>query len=159
MSVGIVATVLLPVIAMLAGGVSNEISSGDREAASRIVSEITRSIQRTRNGEFEIFLNESSSPVTVSAPSTGATTQEVFLVDIDGRWIRQMTLSEYDFGVTQNSSGFYVAFLEFAESEQSHSEETGLPSPLSLQITIESPAAATRDNRDRHLFQTLISQP
>jgi prepilin-type N-terminal cleavage/methylation domain-containing protein len=151
-SIGIVAAVLLPTLAMLSGGGSMHTKAKDGAEASRIASSLTNSLMRLPGrGGFELMPDQDMIiPLPLPSGEEGASC--LLALDETGRIQHEVDLATFEKGVPSGNESIYLARVQFRESK------TGA-SFLNLMITVEYPARATQQNRDREIFQTRVAMP
>jgi len=89
LSIGVVAALLLPTVALLVGGASLETSSQDRHMAARVAGWIDGGLTYDREaGQFELLLAREEKPVTLPRPSGERPASLFAALDREGRWLR-----------------------------------------------------------------------
>lgn len=151
-SIGIVAAVLLPTLAMLSGGGSMHARAKDGAAASRIASSLTNSLVRLpARGGFELIPDQDT-VILLTLPKGEAGVPCILALDETGRIQHEVDLATFEKGVRSDDETMYLVWVQFSESETSASF-------LNLLITVEYPARVAQQNRDREIFQTRIAMP
>lgn len=148
MAIGIVATIALPVLAMLAGGGSLETAARDRLAASAIVNDLGRSFRTDAAGGLFVAGPRSE----LIAVSAGEATY--LALDAEGVILRGLGDSEYRSGVNSEDAAFLLA-IRSAEIPAGGIADRA-PGLREIDLVVEQPAAAAADARSRDRFQSRI---
>ena len=150
-SMGIVAVLMLPALAMLAGGGSMQSLAQDRESAGRLAREITTTIRSTGSGEsFEVpFLN--AEPLNLGLPKEGTPTAVFAALDREGRFLREIPEAEFIAGTGPAGDPLHVVRLRLSRSAH--------PSLLDLDLSVQRPAVAAEASRSKETFQTRLGIP
>jgi hypothetical protein len=152
LSIGIIAAVLLPTLAMLSGGGSTHTRAKDGAVAARIAESLTGALARLPDGGgFELILDRETI-VPIPLPESGEAPPRYFALDEYGKTRGEVDASTFERGGAPQDEAIYLAEVRFRGS--------GQDSPfLDLLITVEYPARAARSNRDREFFPTRVAMP
>lgn len=149
---GIVAVLMLPALAMLAGGGSMQSLARDREAASRLAREITTMIGPTEDGAgFEIPLSMAES-LAIDLPEVGSATTVHAAFDREGIFLRTVSETEFLSGINPVGDPLHVVRLSLSATK-SH------PGLLDLDLSVQCPASAADSARSKETFQTRLAIP
>jgi len=149
---GIVAVLMLPALAMLAGGGSMETLSRDRESASRIARAIISGAGGDKDdGQLRIDLTggESFRLLPAGGEVEGAS---YLLFDEKGLFLAAVGEGEYERGLDPQLGGRYFVKIRLSDGEPASGLKT-------CYLSVEYPAAASRDFRSAEIFQTRLAIP
>jgi hypothetical protein len=150
-SMGIVAVLMLPALAMLAGGGSMQSLAQDRESAGRLAREITTTIRPTGSGgSFEVPFSIAE-PLNLDLPEVGAPTTVFAAMDQEGRFLREISEAEFIGGTGPAGDPLHIVRLRFSRSAH--------PSLLDLDLSVQRPAMAAETSRSKETFQTRLGIP
>lgn len=150
-SMGIVAVLMLPALAMLAGGGSMQSLAQDRVSASKIVREITASIVASEGGgRFEVPFS-SLEPIEIEFPEGEAPTTGFAVFDREGRYLREVSEAEFISGIGPAGDPLHVVSFQLSWSDRQ--------SLLELSLSVQRPAMAAEVSRSKEIFQTRLAVP
>ena len=151
-AMGLVAVLMLPALAMLAGGGSMEVLSRDRETASRIARAIAAGARGGgKDGHFLVDL-AGGGWIELPAAADGVEETAYLLFDEGGRFLAEVGEGDYEQGLDPAGGGRYFVKLRLSGSESD-------PGLTSLDLSVEQPAAAARVARETETFQTRLAIP
>lgn len=151
-AMGLVAVLMLPALAMLAGGGSMEVLSRDRETASRIARAIVAGARGGgEGGQYHVDFSGGES-IELLAASDGVEETAYLLFDEGGRFLAEVGEGDYEEGLDPAGGGRYFVKLRLSGSESD-------PGLKSLDLSVEQPAAAARVARETETFQTRLAIP
>ncbi len=153
LTMGLVATVMLPLIAVMGSASLKQRKTEDRQMATRLAAEIFDALGRTPPGEpLRLPFPGTDDTLTerpLGVPSPGAT----FLVSYDarGRPVRTLPLSAAENGLSRPEEGeAYLVEIAFS------SDNTGGPLTRA-RVTVESPVEAGRKHRQSDALTSYLS--
>ncbi|MEM9016254.1 MAG: hypothetical protein AAGC68_04520 [Verrucomicrobiota bacterium] len=157
LSIGIVATILLPIIALLASGSRMTADSDDQDAAVRISRGLVRQI-RPVSGEnrFEVTVDPKGDPITILPPAGEDSASAYLAYDQSGRFVMPLSETEYANGLPAESGALYAVRIALTKAPSTGPIALDL---YRLDILVESPLAAASRVRDRTRLQTRLSAP
>jgi len=164
LSLAIIAAVLLPIIALLAGGSGIVADSEDRFAASGVAGSIISQLRYSPEKKGFVVLSGDTSEsqlleeTVVPLPASG-NTSEVFL-GYDRYGLLQKTLNKKIFETGTNSDDsevFYLVHLKISGGEKGFSVGQGAPSLYRASLSVEAPAFTSEINRSKQKLTTLLS--
>lgn len=151
-SMGIVAVLMLPALAMLAGGGSMQSLARDREAASRLARELTTMIGPREDGTgFEIPLSRTEL-LTIDLPEGGAPTAIHAAFDREGIFLRTVSETEFLSGIRPAGDPLHAVRLSLSATNNR-------PGLLDLDLSVQCPATAADSARSKETFQTRLAIP
>jgi len=151
-AMGIVAVLMLPALAMLAGGGSMEILSRDRETSSRIARAIVAGARgHEGGGQYRIDFSGGGS-IEVPVASDGVEETAYLLFGEGGLFLAEIGEGDYEQGLDPAGGGRYFVKLRLAGSDPD-------PGLQSLDLSVEQPSAAARGVRETEIFQTRLAIP
>ncbi len=148
MAMGIVATVALPVLAMLAGGSAMQGTARDRETAARIARECAAALVATPDGSGRFWTPGPGLRIPLAAGD--AVVHAAF--DADGEFLAQIDAGTFSQGEPMGGSAVHLARLSVSPS-------SGQPGLAELEIVVEQPAAAAEEARSRERFRSRLAAP
>ena len=151
-AMGIVAVLMLPALAMLAGGGSMEALSRDRETASRIARMVVSSARVGETGDNYRIDFPGGGTFPVDLPGRGGMKTAYLLFDEKGLFLGEIEQAGYETGVDPAGGGFHLVRLHFS----AHETKAGL---YEWDLSVEHAAAAPREVRHAELFQTRLTDP
>ncbi len=152
-ALGIVVMLMLPVLAMLAGGGSMERLSRDRETAGRIARTLAAGTRADEGGHYQVDL---AGEKTVRIDSRGGDGSEVYLLfEEGGRFLGEVGADSYRRGVAPAVGGGYLVRIRVS-GDGGGGAGNGLEN---WDVFVERPAVAARDSRESELFQTRFASP
>lgn len=146
-SMGIVAMLLLPVLAMLAGGGSMEMLSRDRETASGIARTLVAGARSGDGGGHYLVDLPGEEIVRINSSGGGAEVTTYLLFDTEGLFLGEADGDDYERGMNSDGDGSYFARIRLSGGESGGGFEN-------WELSVERPAAAARTSREFELFQT-----
>jgi len=160
LSIGVVAALLLPTVALLVGGASLEMTSQDRHMAARVAGWIDGGLAYDREaGQFELLLAREEKPVTLPRPSGERPASLFAALDREGRWLREIDEADFRAGVAGDAEALYLLHLEIGGSDLGKSAASGGPPLQRLAVAVEQPAVAPAENRSRETFASRLAAP
>lgn len=151
-SMGIVAVLMLPALAMLAGGGSMEALSRDRETASRIARAIVAGARGgEEGGQYHVDFSGGGS-IQLLSSAEGAEVASYLLFDEKGLFLAEIGEDEYERGLDPAGGGRYLVKLRLSGGEPG----AGLKE---WALSVEQPSAAARVSRGAEIFQTRLAIP
>lgn len=150
LAIGIVATVALPLLAILARSGSMETSARDHETSAEIAKHLRSGIRSGRPGELFIVAGDHD-PIRLQQ-----TTGTYLAVDAEGAVLREISVEEHRSGLSYDTGAFSVVEIRLTASAAG---STNTPDLLELDLVVEHPAAAAAESRSRERFQSRISAP
>lgn len=154
MAMGIVAVLLLPTLAMLAGGGAMELLARNRDRASRIVREVVAGVRPGREGDHFLLDFSGWPSLRLDLPAEGAEKTVCALFDGAGLYLGEVSEEQYKKGIDPSGGGVHLARFRLAAAEPG--PESGL---LEWELSVGQPAAAGLAVRDVEIFQTRLSRP
>jgi hypothetical protein len=153
-AMGIVAMLMLPALAMLAGGGSMEVLARDREMASCIVREVVSGVRPGEGGDHFVidFAAGPSLRLDLPAPDAGKTVYALF--DETGRYLGEVGEGDYEKGVDSSGGGVHLVRLQLSVGKAGRNS-----SLLEWELSVGQPATAAREVRSVEVFQTRLSLP
>lgn len=148
---GIVAVLMLPALAMLAGGGSMETLSRDRETASRIAREIVSGAHHGSDGQYLIDFSGGGS-IQLPTPQAGADETAYLIFDEKGVFLDAVGVGEYEGGIGKVEGARYLVSLLLSGGDPGEGLE-------SWDLSVEQPAVAARASREAEVFQTRLASP
>lgn len=150
-SMGIVAVLMLPALAMLAGGGSMQSLAEDRESASRIAREIAATIMADGAGKgFEIPFSTAEG-LRMDLPAADDPTTVYAAFTQEGRYLREISETEFLGGTGPAGDPLHVARISLSR--------TSRQALLDLNLSVQRPAAASEASRSKESFQTRLAIP
>ncbi len=153
-AMGIVAVLMLPALAMLAGGGSMEMLARGREMASRIVQEVVSGVRPGEGGDHFVIDFSASPSLRLDLPTPGAGETVYALFGETGRYLGEVGEGDYEKGVDPSGGGIHLVRLHLSSTEAGR--ESSL---LEWEVSVGQPAAAAREVRSVEIFQTRLSLP
>lgn len=151
-SMGIISLLVLPSLAMLAGGGSMQTLAKDRETASRIARIVTSSIRGVESGDsFEIGI-PGAGPVRIATPGKGGVTTIYAAFGEDGRFLGEIPEAGFRKGMDSPEAPVHVMSLRL-------SAVRGDPRLLELSLSVQRPGTAAEAARAKETFQTRLAIP
>lgn len=153
LTMGLVAVVMLPLIAVMGSASMKQRKTEDRQMATRLAAEIFDALGRTPPGEpLRLPFPDTDDTLTeqpVGVPSPGTT----FLLSYDaqGRPVRTLPLSAAENGLSRPEEGeAYLVEIAFAPDESG--------GPLTrVRVSVESPVEAGRKHRQSDSLTSFLS--
>lgn len=152
---GIVAMLMLPILAMLAGGGSMEMLSRDRETTSRIARTL---VAGTRSGEEDgryLVDFPGEAILRIDSSGGGAAVKVYLLFDEEGRFLSEVGEADYARGIDPTDGGRYFVRIRLSGDDGPDGRE-GFEA---WDVSVERPAAAAQVSRESELFQTRFPIP
>ncbi|NLT71155.1 MAG: hypothetical protein GXX91_10735 [Verrucomicrobiaceae bacterium] len=154
-ALGIVVMLMLPVLAMLAGGGSLERLSRDREAASRIARTLVAGTRADGGGgRYRVDLSGEKT-VWIDSPGGGAENEVYLLFGEGGLFLGEVGEDGYRQGVAPAVGGGCLVRIRVSGSDGGGAGNGW----ENWDVFVERPAAAARDSRESELFQTRFARP
>lgn len=163
-SVGIVATIMLPLIALLAGSSGSVTQSQDRFSATRIARSIEGQIRYSDAGNQ--FILEMDPTVAgsiqqralISPPQPGGTKEIYFGFDSSNRIVRNIEEGEFQSGIPPATEDIlYLAKVAISTSNDGFSTLASAPPLYRITISVEQPAFTAAENRSRERLSMLVA--
>jgi hypothetical protein len=153
MSLGIVATVALPVLAMLAGGSSMQGTARDRETAARLAREAGAAIVAAPEGGGRFWQPAPELSLPLGAGGGEGTIHAAF--DAEGRFLAEIDEGGWSGGESLGGTAVHLVRLKVSASAAS----PGGAALSELEICVEHPAAAAEASRSRERFLSRLAPP
>jgi len=153
-AMGIVAVLMLPALAMLAGGGSMEVLARDREMASRIVREMVSGVRPGEGGDHFLLDFSGIPSLRLDLPPAGAGKTVYALFGETGRYLGEVGEGDYKKGVDPSGGGVHLVRLQLSAAEAGR--ESSL---LEWELSVGQPATAAQEVRSVEIFQTRLSLP
>lgn len=154
MATGIVATIALPMLAMLAGVGSMQATARDRELAARLAREVASSLAPMPGG-YEALLT-GGGRLVLPAPSGGESLLFAAF-DAEGRCLGQVDEGAWNSGQGLDGRAFHLLRLRLSEAEGNAA--TPGPRLLEFELTVAQPATAPESARSRERFTSRLAAP
>lgn len=161
-SIGIVAALMLPLLAMLADSGETVVDSRDRFAASQLIRAIEGRVRYSE--EKNAFLLDLGAPgedvdrLQVGLSDSGVDHRIILGFDHKGEFVREVSSTSYRDGLTNDEARvFYLASIELSRKGDGHSTRVGSPKLFRCDISVEAPAFAAEADRKRESISTLLS--
>lgn len=163
-SVGIIAAVLLPLIAMLAGSSGTVVRSKDRFAATHLARSIEGQFRYSRKEDSFVLEGSSTQQGRVNhvtllnPPGPGGSTHAYLGYDRAARFVRKIEKGEFKAGLDPSEEEvFYLTDIEIASSSDGFSTSLDAPSLYRVTISVGQPAFTAPENRTVETLTTLVS--
>jgi len=168
-TIAIVAAVLLPLIALLAGGSGAVAKSEDRFAASGIATAIVSQLQYSPEDDgFLLISSGSPGDETTTAPEesiipvpgAGNISESFLSFNRTGILNRALTEGEFRSGTEGgDDAAFYLTKITVERIEEGHSLRQGAPPLYRVSLSVETPAFTSEENRTRQKLSTFLAGP
>jgi type II secretory pathway pseudopilin PulG len=164
LSVGIVASVLLPILGLLVGGAQLETTAQDRVAAADLAMQLVELATVDPSGHLEVHFigSGSSQDETKSVLELSFSGSEVKFAsfDLNGSYLGEITEGDFQNGMSVDRGALYLAKLELNQDEESSGSVQERPKSLwEYRITLETPATGASQYRERFVFPTRLAAP
>jgi len=163
-SVGIVAAVVLPLIAMLAGSSGTAVQSKDRFAATHLTRSIEGQFRYSQKKDAFVLEGDSTQQGMVNhltllnPPGPGGSSHAYLGYDRSARFVREIEEEEFEAGLDPSEKEvFYLAGIEIASSSDGFSTSLDAPSLYRVTISVGQPAFTAQKNRTVATLTTLVS--
>ena len=148
-SLGILAVVIPLVLALTAAGGRASREAGDDTRSAFIARSVAHEIMEARAGRGQLIEEALSWP---RFPSAGE--RIVFAADREGNLLRRLEPGVYESGIREDEVAYLVSVRG---EEQLFEAHPGLATLSKVEISLEFPAVAGRENRRRRTFVQLMS--
>ena len=168
-SVGIVAAVVLPLIAMLAGSSGTVVQSKDRFAATHLARSIEGQFRYSQKKDAFVMEGDSTQQggaqqgmvnhlTLLNPPGPGGSSRAYLGYDRAARFVRKIEEGEFNTGLDPSEEEvFYLAMIEIASSRDGFSASLNAPSLYRVTISVGQPAFTAQENRTVETLTTLVS--
>lgn len=163
-SVGIVSVIILPTLALLASGGRIHQVSVDRSMAIRIVESIVSDMETlSDSNSFHLRVSDSDDPHQIRSPQGGNQEVAWFFADQSGQLLESVQEAEFNGGSSPATDALYAIEIEIRSASVPGSPSV-TPGSQSIEIAeveirIESPAVAAKEDRDTSSYITLVPMP
>jgi hypothetical protein len=154
MATGLIATLALPLLAMLAGSASSQGSARDRETAARIVRMLSTAMASSSPGTFKVEL-PTGDPIEIPAPEAGETVR-FFSFDADGTYLGETDARAWIDGLAGAPAAVHLVRLRINSPRPQSPMLGGL---CELELIVSQPAAAAASARSRDRFLSRVVSP
>jgi len=151
-SMGIVAVLMLPALAMLAGGGAMETLARDRETSSRIARAVVSGARGGEGGGHYLVDFSGGESIRIDSPGNGVEKTSYVLFDEKGLFLGEVGEVEYVRGVDPAGGGRYFLRLSLFGSDAGDGFAAWV-------LSVEQPAAAASASRKAVIFQTRLAIP
>lgn len=156
-SVGIVAVVILPTLALLTSGARLQQVTVDRDMATVIANSIINSFETVREpGQLAVILAAQSRTATIPVPSLSDSNTAFFLANADGSLISEIGAAEFGQAISTPPEALYAVKAQLTRVQL---PETNTIEIIEVEIQVQSPANAAESNRDVISFTSLSRVP
>ncbi|PAW63458.1 MAG: hypothetical protein B9S36_04705 [Verrucomicrobiia bacterium Tous-C2TDCM] len=154
MATGLIATLALPLLAMLAGSASSQGSARDRETAARIAQMLSAAMVSSSPGTFQME-PPAGDPIEIPAPKAGETVR-FFSFDADGTYLGETDASAWVDGLIGAPAAVHLVRLRITSP---HPQSPTLEGLCELELIVSQPAAAAASARSRDRFLSRVVSP
>ena len=161
-SMGIIATAILPMLAMLANGSVFQTSSEDRIISSALSESIVDQLRYSPQADGLVLnsAGEEQDEIAMVFPiSSGESSTLFLLAERSGKGLRQIDENQFLSGITDAETGRISSLLkiDLKKLPPASSSGRGAAPMYQVQITVEQPIDAKAGNRRAETFSTMIS--
>lgn len=155
-SVGIVAGILLPTLALLATGTRLSADAADQASSSQIARSLAEGIVAdSAGGRYSLSLGRGESELPLEEGEQG-----VFAVFTRSReFLRSAGIEEYDSGIGANDRGEFLVRVRLRSLPETTGGVRREPPLLGLSIDVEWPVRAAEADRERRAFHSRLVAP
>ncbi len=154
MAIGIVAAVALPLLAMLAGGGSMQVTARSRETAARIAREAVASISPAGD-QADWFWQPSAGDRILLSASAGREGRAYAAFDAEGAFLGEVDESGWRDGASPGMNAVHLLRLGLSDPR----EGPGSSVLLDLEVIVAQPAVAAESSRSEERFTSRLAAP